>query len=540
MTSLSEILRRHHDEIVRRWSEESSRAAAARGLDGPELSNMMPRFLEALADAGEDLGSSDVRARRMAEAHCSTRVRQGFQLGEITEEFAILGRAVARTWASWPAERQPEPVEIERLFETLHLASVSVVELFTRHMLDEEQLEKRYSRLLRTIARDALAPEAPPLSARLEDVLEVVREAMGAKTAALLLFDPETEALETVVSVGTARERVGSLVSSLAPSTFVGQVASREATTTVLDVETTELEVSEELRKSGVHALLGVRLPPYHKLSGLMYVGLDQTRAFTPHEVHRLETLGEQLLLHLDGARMFATLRKGLAELQAERELRERFVSVLAHDLRGPLAAAKLAAQMLESKDDPRGLAKRVARNIERADRMIRDLLDANRIRAGEALPTKIVECDLAAVASEVVDDLAVVHGPRFVVEAHGPLKGYWSDDQLRRALWNLASNAVKYGTPETPVTIALTRVGDRVLVSVHNEGPAITADDQKRLFKPFSRTPSAQAGIPSGWGLGLTLVRGFAEAHGGHVSVESEAGKGTTFTIDLPLDARG
>jgi signal transduction histidine kinase len=249
------------------------------------------------------------------------------------------------------------------------------------------------------------------------------------------------------------------------------------------------------------------------------------------------------LTLHLDSAALLERLGDSVAALRRERDVRERFVSVLAHDLRGPLSAAKVAAHVLiqhpEKLDERRDLAIRIDRSIDRTDRMIRDLLDASRIRAGERLPLRLDACDLGAIAREVVDELSAIEGDRFILRAPGGARGVWSAEELRRALWNLVSNAVKYGAAERPIVVEIRASPGGVEASVHNEGEAIRPAEQARLFDAFSRTPSADASEQGGWGLGLTLVRGCAEAHGGTIQVESAPGKGTTFTLRLPWDSR-
>jgi signal transduction histidine kinase len=132
------------------------------------------------------------------------------------------------------------------------------------------------------------------------------------------------------------------------------------------------------------------------------------------------------------------------------------------------------------------------------------------------------------------------VHGDRFVVEADADsVRGIWSEDELHRALWNLVTNAVKYGASKQPITIIVERRSELARVSVHNLGTPIPAEEQAHIFDAYTRTRSADAGDRTGWGLGLTLVRGATEAHGGHVVLTSDRDSGTTFTIELPLDAR-
>jgi signal transduction histidine kinase len=235
-------------------------------------------------------------------------------------------------------------------------------------------------------------------------------------------------------------------------------------------------------------------------------------------------------------------LRENLERLDAERVVRERFVTLLAHDLRGPLAAATVAAKMLvgrpERLADRLDLAVRIERNLLRIDRMIQDLLDANRVRAGHRLSLDLQPCDLVEITSDVVADLEERDRRRVRWRAPDRLEGVWAPDQLTRALWNLVTNALKYGAAGGEVDVEAVRGPDGAAISVHNEGPPIPADEQARLFEPFGRARGAEARA-RGWGLGLTLVRGCAEAHGGTIELSSTPEAGTTFTLRLPLDAR-
>jgi signal transduction histidine kinase len=170
-------------------------------------------------------------------------------------------------------------------------------------------------------------------------------------------------------------------------------------------------------------------------------------------------------------------------------------------------------------------------------DRMIRDLLDVSRVRAGQRLPLRLEDCDLGAVAQEVIEDLSATHGHRFELAKHEVVRGIWSHDELHRALCNLGTNAVKYGGSDRPITIRVERTPGGARASVHNFGNPIPLEKQARLFDLYSRL---REGSGTGWGLGLALVRACAEAHGGKAAIgESSEEAGTTFTIDLPSDSR-
>ena len=232
---------------------------------------------------------------------------------------------------------------------------------------------------------------------------------------------------------------------------------------------------------------------------------------------------------------------EAVTHLEMERALRERFVATLTHDLRNPLTAAKISAQLLKrTLDRPELVEKasnRVVQSLERADKMIQNLLDANRIKAGKHLSLPMDYCDLTALARSALEGLGS-QCPTVKLDAPSSVSGYWNCESLTRVIENLLSNAVKYGDHQKPVTVSL-RDEDRVKVSVHNYGNPIPVEEQASVFQDYHRSDSAQLSGKQGWGLGLTLVRGIAESHGGKVQVESSPDLGTTFSVVLPRDSR-
>jgi signal transduction histidine kinase len=235
--------------------------------------------------------------------------------------------------------------------------------------------------------------------------------------------------------------------------------------------------------------------------------------------------------------------QKYAVSLEKERELREQFVATLTHDLRTPLTAAKMGAQFIlrrpDNEEKNQQLAVKIIRSIDRMDQMIKDLLDASRIRAGEGLTLTMNECDLREIALMTLRELVAAYGDRFVLETERDLiLGYWNEDGLRRVIENLASNAVKYGTPQMFIKVSLRQNDNSAEICVHNTGDPIPRENLSRLFEPFQRAQSAQSS-KKGWGLGLTLVKGVVEAHGGKINVVSSKEEGTSFTVTLPKDSR-
>jgi len=185
-------------------------------------------------------------------------------------------------------------------------------------------------------------------------------------------------------------------------------------------------------------------------------------------------------------------------------------------------------------------LTKRVITNVDRADGMICDLLDANRLKAGEGIPIAVRESRLDQLVATAVRDIQELQAPRLrICNETGAIAGCWDDKALQRVIENLVGNALKYGSAQSAVTICLIQAGDWVELAVHNEGNPIPPADEQTLFQLYRRPTSAITGGQSGWGVGLTLVKGIVEAHGGTVRVESSQQHGTTFACRLPLDCR-
>ncbi len=240
-----------------------------------------------------------------------------------------------------------------------------------------------------------------------------------------------------------------------------------------------------------------------------------------------------------DRVRLAIMVFRDVTQLRELERIRDRYFAVISHDLRNPLAGAMAATQLLvatATREADRGLAQRIEKNLRRMDEMLRELLEVQRLRAGQPLPLELAEVDLRALARDAIDDVAAVYGDRFELRGDERAVGIWSAAELRRAIWNLLTNAAKYGAQDRPITITVTQLPAGAVLVVHNEGAPIPAQDQPQLFSAFRRV-SSEAAV-QGWGLGLAQVHACAEAHGGAVSVQSDAASGTTFTLMLPLIA--
>jgi signal transduction histidine kinase len=227
-------------------------------------------------------------------------------------------------------------------------------------------------------------------------------------------------------------------------------------------------------------------------------------------------------------------------ELRAEQSLRQRFLLALSHDLRAPLSTARSAAEALAqnlSAEEHETCRAMIVRNLDRVNQMIEDFLDTNQIQSGTGVMLDVSRFDICQIVSEVIENMAAVHGPRFFAEGKA-IEGYWDVRYIRRVIENLLSNAIKYGRKDTAIRIKVEDHGSTVQLSVHNEGEPISIEEQSSIFDQFHRSRSSE-GKENGWGIGLALVRGAIQAHGGKVEVQSPVNGGTEFLVILPKDAR-
>ncbi|HEX8820384.1 MAG TPA: PAS domain S-box protein [Archangium sp.] len=227
-------------------------------------------------------------------------------------------------------------------------------------------------------------------------------------------------------------------------------------------------------------------------------------------------------------------------EVRQRAEFERQLIGIVSHDLRNPLGAIKLGATALLQRDD---LNERQTKNVvriqsaaERAIRLIRDLLDFTQARLGGGIPVSPKPMELHGFTRQVVDEVQLVHPERRLdVESQGDGRGEWDPDRLAQVLTNLLTNALNYSPADTPVTVRSRGEDGTVLLEVHNAGAPIPSEQLPRMFEPLERGTGQQDRVGSSIGLGLFIVRHIVEAHGGTISVRSEAKEGTTFTVHLP-----
>ncbi|MBI2940428.1 MAG: HAMP domain-containing histidine kinase [Chloroflexi bacterium] len=244
--------------------------------------------------------------------------------------------------------------------------------------------------------------------------------------------------------------------------------------------------------------------------------------------------------LAAERARLYEQEQQRAAELRESHARLLEFFSMVAHDLRAPLTTISGFSQMLPRYEAlPSEQRERLARSVQSSVRQIvrlsSDLLDASRIGAGRFEISK-EPCDLMAVTREVVEQrrpAAPCH--HLILEATGEgIESHCDPDRIAQVIGNLVDNAIKYSPQGGTVRVVVERVGGRARIAVSDQGIGIAPGDIPRLFQPYVRLRGTTGA--KGLGLGLYIVKGIVEAHGGAIDVQSQPGQGSTFTIDLPL----
>ncbi len=233
--------------------------------------------------------------------------------------------------------------------------------------------------------------------------------------------------------------------------------------------------------------------------------------------------------------RFIGTVQDRSDEEYAERE-RELFLAALGHDLRSPLGGITLAAaSLLHHASLPEAAAKTVARIASaghRMARLIEQLLDFARARAGEQLALTRRRVDLCELWQHVLDEVALSQPQRQITLRHdGNCIGEWDPDRMLQLFQNLVWNAVHYGDATRPIAITIRGERDEVVCEIHNYGPPIPPEMLSAVFDPFRRGRAGGRGL----GLGLYIARQIVIAHGGSIDVTSSADDGTRFRVTLP-----
>jgi len=267
----------------------------------------------------------------------------------------------------------------------------------------------------------------------------------------------------------------------------------------------------------------------------IVLVSAESRRRFDEHDLRFARALGRRAGTAVGHARAYRAANDAV-------RARDDFLSVAGHELRTPLATLVLQLESLKRALatgvlSPKTASDRVQKTLaqtNRLNRLIDTLLDVTRVSSGK-LVLEPEPMDLAALVRDICErftEEASRANVSLTVTTETPCEGFWDPRRLDQVVSNLLSNAIKYGEGR-PIRVTCERQADADRIRVIDQGMGIASDDLERIFSRFERAPPSRD--RSGFGLGLWIARAIVVAHGGTLGVESEPGKGATFTLELP-----
>jgi signal transduction histidine kinase len=366
------------------------------------------------------------------------------------------------------------------------------------------------------------------------------REETGYRLAANFGFPPEFVDYVKQVLIEPGR------------NTLVGRTALEGRTIHIPDIradpEYTWFEVAE---RGGAQTLLGVPLLREGAPIGVFNLARSVVRPFTEKEIELVSTFADQAVIAIENVRLFDEIQDKNRQLAEASQNKSQFLSSMSHELRTPLNAIIGLTEMLVTNAAHFGTDKALEplRRVNAAGThllsLINEVLDLSKIEAGK-LELNPEPVNLARLIDEVVGTaggLAEKNKNRLIVEAHENLGALTADSmRLKQILLNLLSNACKF-TKEGEVALRARKVADGrnwVELAVADTGIGLTAEQQAKLFQDFTQADSLTARRYGGTGLGLAISRKLARMMGGDVTVASEPGKGSVFTLRLPASGHG
>lgn len=444
-----------------------------------------------------------------------------------------------------------------------------VIQCNLRDITDRRRLEQRtfealsaLLELARSLAWPKHEADPPTMRTFAPQLAELARQVLGCEHAALTLCDSAIGAAEVLAMAGVpANGRLPlqapgeniCLQDFLTPEALV---SLQMGASLVVDLTPPELGMPS---LQGVTALISPIQIAEHLVGFISYDYGSAAHTYTPQERRLAEAVAQLAAFVLERERWLDERTNTQAKLLALEETTkqmDQFLSVVTHELRTPITALKMQIQMVRRRIDqepgsssaearrnltPTELFARTEGQLRRLTRLIDDLVDLSRIRA-EKLEMRLEQCNLSQVVAEIVENERLVNPNRlihFEPPTQPPLV-YGDSDRLGQVTLNYLTNALKYSASDHPVTVRVHSEGTRATVSVQDQGPGISPEEQAHIWEPFHRAPGIQvlSGSGIGLGLGLHISKTMIERQGGQVGVESQAGQGSTFWFSLPLAA--
>jgi len=333
----------------------------------------------------------------------------------------------------------------------------------------------------------------------------------------------------------------------------LGEGATGRAATTRTPVQIADILDQREfsgtsvrplIARLGYRSLLSIPLLREQQIMGGLTVWRRKSGDFPPEVVNVLQTFATQSALAIHNARLFREIQEKGRQLELASKYKSQFLASMSHELRTPMNAVLGYTRMLlmnvygELPEKVRDVHQRIDKSGRHLLGLINDVLDFSKIEAGQLAlainPYSIKDVIQAVVAS--TQSLATEKNLALRITVPADLPAASGDERrITQVLLNLVGNAIKF-TDAGEVRVEVAAVDGSFEVSVSDTGPGIDEREQQRIFEEFRQAEGAMTQKKGGTGLGLAIAKRIVELHGGKIWVESAVGKGSRFTLTLPL----
>lgn len=431
-----------------------------------------------------------------------------------------------------------EAEDLERRLEAEQRAREAAEDAEQRARASEERLR----RLQRVTA--ALSEAATPADVA-QVVLDQTLVAVGADGGAMYVLSADGLALELLDQRGHPRKEMTPYeripLEKRSPSTDAAQskvpayFENRETCAQAYP------DLAEPLRIAGFASGASLPLVANGKLLGVLGLRFRREREFDERDRSLMLTLSELCAQALERARLLVAEREARADAESANRSKDEFLAMLGHELRNPLAPIVTALSLMKMRDGDESHKERtvIERQVTHLVRLVDDLLDVSRITRGK-VALKRQRIELAQVVANAIELASPLLEQRsHHVSTRVPSEGlliHADETRMTQVVANLLTNSAKYTQPGGQITITADREGDRVVLSVSDNGMGIPEEMLPRVFDLFAQERQSIDRSQGGLGLGLAIVKSLVGMHDGTVSAESEGrGKGSKFTVALP-----
>jgi adenylate cyclase len=532
-----------------------------------------------VGEAEDDVSSSASRA--LSVQRLSARVLLAFAalslLSSILIVWLYVGRNLIRRlmrlssgMRAIAAGNHQGPIDIAGSDEVAEMGRV--VEIFRKNTLERDELlaekaqaadrlenevKQRTAELARSVGElRALGDVSQAVNSTidLETVLStIVAKAVqlsGTVAGTIFVFDEASQEFHMRASYGMDDALIAEVKGRhiRLGDTVISRAVLQRKPVQIYDVQhDTSVPVLDVILRAGFRGHLTIPLLGSDRTVGALVVRRREPGEFPQSTVDLLQTFAAQSVLAIQNARLFREIAEKGRELEQASKHKSQFLANMSHELRTPLNAILGVTEML--RED----AEALKQDVEPFDRvlgagrhllaLINDILDLSKIEAGR-MELHLETFALVPVVKDVaqtIEPMATKSGNRLVIDCSPGLGTIYADQtRFRQAMLNLASNANKF-TEKGTITITAHQEQengcDWITLAVADTGIGMTPDQMSRLFQEFSQASSATASKYGGTGLGLAISRRFCQMMGGDITVESEPGRGSTFTIRLPSE---